>query len=269
MKIALVNLCEIEDFSKTNDSRDSFEFLRENNIDFVDYVSGRESPDDLLGGFHEALGNDKVGLIWFIQGGNKLIRFLDKINWELVKQSNKEYLGLSDFTHFAFRAVQLGKICYYGQGLKKIKIYLPTPEERLFVVSFLKQKKLPRYNTELLYGNGNLDLKKKKIIGGHSFISAIMLPNTAIDLTNRFLFFEHHYLPSETPDDAKYFLDAVKLYLYRHKPQGFILGHSMLFNKDNGLVDTQTINKHLLGSLTDFGLPIYYIDHFKTIIKFS
>ena len=105
MKIALVNLCRIQDFSKTKYYESSLEFLKENDIEFVDYFSGRETPSDLLKGFHEALKNKDIELVWFIQGGSDLIKFLDKIDWDLVKQSNKEYLGLSDFTHFAFKAV--------------------------------------------------------------------------------------------------------------------------------------------------------------------
>ena len=117
MKVALVNLCKIEDFSKTGDWRSSLAFLKENNIDYVDYFSGKETPTDLLNGFYEALANKEVELIWFIQGGNDLITFLDKIDWKLVKKSNKEYLGLSDFTHFVFKAMESGKTCYYGPGL--------------------------------------------------------------------------------------------------------------------------------------------------------
>lgn len=269
MKIAIVNLCKIEDFSKTEYYQDSLGFLKENDIDFVDYVSGRENASDLLNGFHEALGNDEVELIWFIQGGNDLIKLLNKINWETVGQSNKEYMGLSDFTHFAFKAIKLGKICYYGQGLKQIKSYFPTPEEKRFVVDFLKQRQLPKYNAQLLYGSGNLDLENKKIIGGHSSISAIMLPNTTIDLTNRFLFFEHHYVAGEELSDARYFLDAVKLYLLRNKARGFILGHSLVPNKDGAPLDIKLINEYFLENLIDLNLPIYYIDHFKTILKFS
>lgn len=269
MKIALVNLCKIQDFSKTKYFQDSFEFLKENGIDFIDYISGRETETDLLNGFHEAVNNSEVELVWFIQGGNDMVKFLDKIDWELIKITNKEYFGLSDFTHFAFKAVALNRVCHYGPGLKQIKSYLPTIEERQFVVDFLKNKQTPPYFTQLLSGNGDINLENEKIIGGHSFVSAIMLPITNIDLGNRFLFFEHHYIPGEGLADAAYFLDAVKLYTSHNKPLGIVLGHSLLFDENNNPLDIELINKYLMERLVGMDLPVYYVDHFKTIIKLS
>jgi len=268
MKIALVNLCKIEDFSKTKYYQKSLEFLQENNIDFVDYFSGRETAPELLSGFHDALRDDTIELVWFIQGGSELINFLEKIDWKLVERSNKEYLGLSDFTHFVFRAIKLGKTCYYGQGLQNIKDYLPDPENRKFIVDFLNEKKLPSYNTKLLHSNELINLENEKIIGGHSFISAIMLPETKIDLSERFLFFEHHYVPGERLQDIKYFLDVIKFNVHNNMPKGFILGHSMLFDQENQLIESNFINKFFLENLLDLKIPIYYIDHFKTIVKF-
>ena len=269
MKIGLVNLCKIEDFSKKKEYQASLEFLRENNIDFVDYFSGRESLIDLLDGFHEALSNKEVELIWFIQGGNNMIRFLDKIDWELVERSQKEYLGLSDFTHFVFRAVSFNKICYYGPGLKNIKSYFPIAEQNEFIIRFLKYKEIEPYDAELIFGKGILSLENEKIVGGHSFISALMLQNTKIDLSSRLLFFEHHSLLSEGLDGAGYFLNAVKLYILHNKPKSIILGHSIILDKDGTALAVGSINQYFTKNLIDLDLPIYYIDHFKKIIKFS
>ncbi len=269
MKIALVNLSKIEDFAKTEYYQDSLDFLTENQIDFVDCFSGRENLDELLAGFHEALRNNEVELVWFIQGGNTLIKFLNKIDWDLVKQSDKEYLGSSDFTHFVFKAVELGKICYYGPQLKEIKKYFPTPTDRQFVIDFLKRKQLPDLKARLLHGTGNFDLASEKIIGGHSFVSTIMLGNTKIDLENRFLFFEHHYRPGEKLNDVEYFLESIKYQTHQNLPKGFILGHSMLFDKEGKLIDVDLINEQLVKNLVELGRSVYYLDHFKTIIKLS
>jgi muramoyltetrapeptide carboxypeptidase LdcA involved in peptidoglycan recycling len=269
MKIALVNLSKIEDFSETKYFASCLDFLKENNVDFVDYVSGRKTIEELLEGFHNALKNEEVELVWFVQGGNKLVRFLDKIDWNLVSKTNKEYLGTSDFTHFVFKAVELGKTCYYGPVLKNIKDYFPNHEEQKFIVDFINNKKLNIYSSELIQGKADYDLENSKIIGGHSFISAIMLPTTKIDLKNRFLFFEHHYISGESFDDLEYFMNAVNLYLLNNKPRGIILGHSFLFDENKNPVNIRIINKQLAENIKDFDVPIYYIDHLKTIIKFS
>jgi muramoyltetrapeptide carboxypeptidase LdcA involved in peptidoglycan recycling len=269
MKIGLVNLCKIEDFSKSKYYPKSLEFLKENEIDYIDYFSGRETSADLLSSFHAAVSNDQVELIWFVQGGNSLINFLDKIDWDLIKQSDKKFLGLSDFTHFAFKAVALGRICYYGSGLKQVKSYLPSVEQRQFLVDFLKKNQQPKYRAELLMGNGDANLENKKIIGGQSFISSIMLPHTNIALDERLLFFEHHYIPGEELTDANYFLSALQYLTANNKPLGIILGHSLLFGKDNNPLAIKDINAYFTQTLKDLGLPVYYINHFQTIIKLS
>ncbi len=269
MKIALVNLCNIEDFSKTDDYSSSLAFLKENAIDYVDYASGREILGDLLDGFHLALKDKDVELVWFVQGGNSLIRFLDKIDWDLVRQSNKEYYGLSDFTHFALKAVSLGKVCYYGQGLKHVKDFFPTPNSHKFIADFLKKKKLGQPAVKSLIGGAITDFDKIKIAGGHSFISAVMLPNLNLDLNGRYLFFEHHYVHGEDLDDAAYFLNAIKLYMRNHIPKGIILGHSLMYDNNGKSIEINEINKYFVNELTDLELPIYYVDHFNSIIRFS
>jgi len=268
MKIALVNLSKIQDFSKTPYYQASLEFLEENNIDYVDYFSGRENFEDLLNGFHEALGDDSVDLVWFIQGGSELIQFLNKIDWDLVRHSHKSFLGQSDFTHFAFRAIPLGVTCYYGPGLKQIKDYFPTAEQRQFVLDFLQNRKLQNYNGQILRGTTSLTLEDERIIGGHSFISAIMLAGAKIDMSNRVLFFEHHYIPGEEPKDVGYFLEAIKLNL-ASRPKAIILGHSVLFDKDKNMIDVAVINKYLLEQHIDLDIPVFYVDHFQKILKLS
>jgi muramoyltetrapeptide carboxypeptidase LdcA involved in peptidoglycan recycling len=269
MKIALVNLCKIEDFAQTKYYQSAMDFLAENNIDYVDYMSGRATAQELLDGFHAALRDTTVDLVWFIQGGNTLITFLDNIDWELVKSSSKEYLGLSDFTHFSLHANKLGQTCYYGQGLKRIKDYLPTAADRQFLVDFLKHKTLPPIEAKLLSNQGSANLASEHIVGGHSFISAIMLPHVQLDLSNTYVFFEHHYVPGENIGDVNYFAEAVKLYLETNKPKGIILGHSLLFDENQQLIDQLLINQDLAVAFASLGVPVYSIDHFRTIVPLS
>lgn len=268
MKIALVNLSKIEDFSKTKHYAASLEFLKENNIEFLDFFSNRNSLEELLSGFHEALKSD-AELVWFIQGGNTLIKFLDRIDWELVKKSKKEYLGTSDFTHLVFKMVPLGKTCFYGPGLKDVKKYFPSDADRKFLVDFLKNKTIPQYESNLLKGKNTVNINKETIVGGHSFISALMLPIVQMDLTNRSLFFEHHYISGEELADVGYFLEAVKFYIKYHKPNSVILGRSLLLDSEGHSVDFNSVNKYLADILADLDIPVYQVDHFKTIIKFS
>lgn len=113
MKVALVNLCKTEDFTKHKSYNDSISFLNENNIEFLDFASGIETVDEMVESFHKALNSD-ANLIWVIRGGNKCIQTLNKIDWNKVVNSKKVFYGLSDFTHFSTMVVSKGVTCYYG-----------------------------------------------------------------------------------------------------------------------------------------------------------
>jgi muramoyltetrapeptide carboxypeptidase LdcA involved in peptidoglycan recycling len=268
MKIALVNFARYEKFNSTASFKKDLEFLKENNIDYIDYCFNSNKREDLLTGFSKALANPEIDLIWFVCGGNKTIKFLDDIDWETVNKANKIYAGASDFTHFSFKAVKNGQTCYYGTSLQEIKKYHPSAKSRKYLVDFLRTGKIEKYDHINLYKNIK-DLNEEKIIGGHSFLTTFMLNQTKIDLKNRFLFIEHHYIPGEDLEDLEYFIDQLKIVIKGNLPKGFILGHSMLFTKNKKFVNINIINKKLVECLKEYSLPIAYIDHFKQIVKFS
>ena len=87
MKIALVNLCAADDFAQQFDYQDSMDFLREEQIEYLDFASGVTTLDQRVGKFNLALESD-AELIWVIRGGYVCLETLDKINWEKVV-SNK------------------------------------------------------------------------------------------------------------------------------------------------------------------------------------
>lgn len=268
MKIALVNLAKFEKFKDTPTFNDDIKFLNDNQFEYVDYCSDSSDYNSLLHGFNQALDDSEVDLIWFVCGGEKTIKFLTDINWEKVEQTNKIYLGASDFTHFAFKAIEHGQTCYYGAGLKKINIYHPTNNEKRHIIHLLKYRDNNDYQVEYL-NNKKVQLKDERIIGGHLFISTFMMNQINIPLKDRFLFLEHHYVPGETLTELEYFIDQLKLVIDNNLPKGFILGHTELYDKDNNEIDVKIINQKITELLNIYNLPILYIDHFQQIIKFS
>lgn len=268
MKIALVNFAEYEKFNGTDSFKKDLEFLVENKIDYVDYCFNYDKKADLLAGFRKALANPEIDLIWFVCGGNKMIKFLDDIDLEAVKKAGKIYAGVSDFTHFSFKAVENGQVCYYGTSLQSIKEYHPTAPSREYLVKFLQTGEVEKYRHQNLFKTvSNLD--KEKIVGGHTFLTTFMLGETKINLRDRFLFVEHHYIPGESLEDLEYFMDQLKRVIKGNLPKGFILGHSMLFGKKGKIMNVATINKKMVEWLKEYDLPITYIDHFKQIVRFS
>ncbi len=269
MKIALVNLTKIADYATESSYQADMDFLNENNISYVDYCSGRSDFENLLKGFHDALENPEVDIIWFVQGGTSLIKFIPSINWSLVEKTKKKYLGISDFTHFSSKAIDLGSECYYGGSLAKITKYWKTKEDRQHIVDFIKSGMCNMRAQQIFPSTKESDFLGESILGGHMIISTFMMSQSQPKLNNSFLFLEHHYIPGESLLDLEFWLDQVKYLIKDNQPKGFILGHSILFDKQNNILDFNELNRFLTEKLKIFNKPIYQIDHFKNLVKLS
>lgn len=270
MKVALVNLCKTEDFTKHKSYSDSISFLNENNIEFLDFASGLETIDEMVESFHKALDSD-ADLIWVIRGGNKCIQTLNKIDWNKVVDSKKVFYGLSDFTHFSTMAVSKGVTCYYGQGLTNIKSYFPNPSERQFIANFLASGTPVSENaTTLVNSKSDLNILDEKVIGGHLLIFTLMQSQLKVDLKDRFVFIEYHTgAIGEDLDDLGYYLDQLLYVLKDNLPKGFVLGRTEMRNFDNSQIAIDEINRYSAEKLATTGLPVYYLDHFKNTVTFK
>lgn len=269
MRIALVNLCRLSDFATNPTYADDINFLQENDISYTDYCSGRATISDQLDGFHQAISDPTIDLVFFVQGGSVLIKFLPLIDWDLVQKSNKKYAGLSDFTHFAFKSVSLGCECYYGIALRDVHKYWPTQNDQAPIIELLKNNS-GHFNQALsMTDNSAQDLSNEKVIGGHIIISTFMLSQLQISLADTYLFLEYHNIPGESFYELEFWLDQLKYVIKNNQPKGFILGHSLLYEKDGTVIDYKDINIFLTEKLSELEKPIYQVDHFKNIIKLS
>lgn len=265
MKIALVNLCKIEDVSLNPSFKNDLAFLSENKIEYVDYVSRKKTATELLDGFHDALKDNSVEVVWFTQGGSTLINFIDLIDWELVVSSGKKFVGLSDFTHFSAIAVSKGVQCYYGLALKNIKKYY-SGEKILHVSNFLKS--ISKQGISLT-DNNYYSVADTKITGGHLTSFIFMVDRYNINLKEKALFIEHHYIPGETFDDLAYYIDQLILIIKENPPKSIILGHTILFNDLGQEVDYRDVNKFISERISKLNLPITEVDHFVKPIIFG
>ncbi len=269
MKVALVNLCKIEDFAIHKSYNSSISFLKENGIDYADFATGASRMERMVECFSKALDSD-AELLWFIRGGNKSIQALDKIHWDKVISSDKKFYGLSDFTHFSTMAVSRGTTCYYGQGLTNITDYFPTEADREFITRFL-QTGLPvcAKAKALTDGVEDLDVSNMNIVGGHLFIFTLMQGQLHISLKDRYLFIEYHNgVLGEKLDDLAYYIDQLLYILKDNLPKGFILGKTELRNEDGSQVDLDQVNQYCVEKLNKYNLPIYFLDHYKNTITF-
>lgn len=261
--IGVVHIATMEDVSLSETFAADMQILRDDGYALHDYVTGRSTMQALIAGLHEALLNQVLDAIWFYKGGAGTITTLDHINWELVHNFSGPFLGFSDFTHFALRACLLGKTCFYGKSIRKMSLYFPDPAQRQDLRAALVGTSLPA-PVHRLHGTEDFD-PSIPVIGGHSQISLLMCLEETIDLTDHYLFIEHHYTPDEGWDELFYWFHHIARLCRSNRPAGIILGHSQFYEGEN-LVDWEEINKKLVPVLATLDLPIFAWDQVQTVI---
>ena len=270
MKIALTNLCKMEDFAKFSSLDESMSFLKENGIEYLDFASGADDIEGMVDLFHQALASD-ADLVWVIRGGVSCVQTLDKLNWEEIVASNKCFYGLSDFTHFSTMAVSKGVTCYYGQGLTYIKKFFPEVRDRQFIVDLLKTGvPVSEPAKALAFTTQDLDVSNERIIGGHLLIFTLMQALLQADLKDRYLFIEYHTGGvGESLQDLGYYLDQLLYVVRDNMPKGFVLGRTMMQNLDGSEISLDEINRYCVEKLSSSQLPVYFLNHFENTVTFS
>lgn len=271
IKVGLVNLSKLEKFRENPSFQNDVRFLTENDIDFIDYCLDYDKPEDLLRGFHEALKNPEIDLIFFVRGGEKIIRLINDIDWSLVKRANKKYIGFSDPTNFFFFATRYGQTCYYGTNL----LYLYnrfnsgkfTEVDRKALVNFFKTGEEVPYNCKALFKEP-VDLTQEKIIGGHIEVTTFMLQLfSELKFSDNYLLLEYHLNEASSLFELELFIDQLKYIIRYNLPKGFVICWNQIFNPDDSLMDTDKVNQCFVDNLKEFGLPIMYVDHIVSPIK--
>lgn len=279
MKIALVNLCSIEDIAKWKTYSEDINFLKNNNIDYIDYASGRSTKEELFSGFLEAVNDKDVSVVWFACGGTTLVQYLHLFDWDKIRESKKVFVGSSDFTHFSIIANSYSIPCFYGLTLKRIsKFYSHDEQEE--ISNFLKEIS----TTSITDSSNDIDTNnqqekiqklprtfsdnKSAITGGCLLPILFLLRDYNISFANKSLFIEHHYAEGESYDDLEYMIRQLCISLNNNIPLSLILGHSMFYNKEGGEIEYSEVNKFISKITTEYfpELEISEVDHFKKCI---
>lgn len=267
MKVAIVNLARFKKISESKTINKDLEYLNRWNIQYADYCFNEDKKERLVELFNKALVDNNIDIIWFAAGGVKTLNCIDFIDWESIKTQNKIFLWESDLTHLAIPLVSMGKTFYYWPSLN-LSRQNPNFEDVQYVMDFLKTGKIKKYKyNNLLWQIEVLD--ESKIVWWHLILTSFMLWRHPIDLSNRYLFIEHHYIPGETTEELWYWLEQLKYTIKNNLPRGFVIWKTILTSADGGIIDIETINDCMVLALKEFNLPIVYLDHSKQIIKFS
>ena len=266
-KVAVVNLSQMVDVGAMPEFGQGIAVLREYGLEVADYATGRAEPLAMVDGLHAAVYDSEVGFVLTYSGGSAAIRCLDFIDWGSVGACGKVFAGLSDFTHFVWKALEAGATCAYGLSLTDFAKFRTTEEAQRPAISLLRSGEIEPVAPSLISGEDVIrDWAAARIVGGHSFITLLMAAEIHIDMDNRVLMLEHHYHGAESLDDVRYWSSALTRTFDKRRPLAVLLGHSMVSGEDGNLLPAEAANEAFCEGLAPLGLPVYYVDHFKSIV---
>lgn len=153
------------------------------------YLAG--SDNDRLSDLHEAFEDSSVDAILCVRGGYGTARIVDKIDYTLIKNNPKIFIGYSDITALlnAIRQ-ETSLVCFHGVlGTSSFTDYTKSQFFNIFT------KNLPNNEIQTQDKNQISIIKAGKasgeLVGGNlAIVNSLLGTNYEIDFTNKIAFFE-------------------------------------------------------------------------------
>jgi muramoyltetrapeptide carboxypeptidase len=247
--------------------------MRDDIFEIEGYLAGTDErrADELM----EAFKDDEVDAVLCVRGGYGVMRMLDRLDFDEIRENPKPLLGFSDITslHAALQAkAQL--VSFHGPGPASGlgSEEGPTDFTAKYVIRALEATDEPGYAIEVpaavskvaSYGNGRAT---GRLVGGNlSLISAIEGTPYAIDCEDAILLIED---VNEAPYRIDRMLAQLKLAGKLEQIRGAVLGQfTTEFVREDKLTDDERFDTNgvLAQYFKDAGIPVlvnYPIGHHK------
>ena len=202
--------------------------------------------------FNDMVIDKTVKMIIFSKGGNNIIDILDNLDYELIKNNPKIYIGLSDLTIILNAIYKKTNLITFHHLIFK-GILKNDFNKKAFIDMFFNHNKEIYFskNVEVI----NKGLAKGTLIGGN-LISFSKILNTGYmpDLNNSILFFEE--CDGVSKDDVENILIKFKQNHVFDLCNGVILGNYSIDNNYFKNVFKKYVDKPMI-KCEDFGHYIY------------
>jgi len=223
------------------------------------YLAGNDN--ERLQDLHSMFSNKKVKAIFCLRGGYGAFRLLDKINYKLIKQNPKIFVGYSEIT-------SLQNAIFSRTGLITFAGPMPAVDfvgevsnftEEFFWHVISSNKKLGKLN----YPETCIPLCLKKgiatgqIIGGNLAVLAALLGTKFFpDMKNKILIIEDI---NESPYKIDRLLNQLRLNNVFKKLNGLILGRFVDCYEDDANKKTLTLGEVIDDYLSPLKIPSIYV----------
>lgn len=223
------------------------------------YLAG---DDDLrLNDFHSMFANKEVKAIICLRGGYGAIRFIDKINFKLIRSNPKIFVGFSDITTLQLAILEKAKLITFAGPM--ISTYFGLDENENFIeeqfwdmiTSNKKKRRVVNPNSEK-YFVLNKGRAEGRLIGGN-LTSLIALSGSGFLPS-----FDNSILLLEEISEPPYKIDRMFNMLRRQniikKAKGIILGRFIDCYEQDSDKKTLTLNEVILDYFANIRKPVIY-----------
>lgn len=242
MRIEVVNLCRSEFDSNDVYFQQSIQALTDQGFE-LEVLPSFSSPESRAHQFEELASKKDIDFIWTARGGIETAYLLPHVDFNRISVENT-FIGSSDFTHLAIPILSRGATVLYGSGIRDLSKNLTTDE----IATLTQQLKQGVDNSGLpinLVNNKSVDTDH--LVGGTLQI-LFNLMNTAYapELNGKNVFVEHHYIPGEGHDEAKYWLNLIKLKPSELQGKSYQMPNEWI-TEANNMEKSQEYNLKMLG----------------------
>lgn len=214
-----------------------------------------------LNDFHSMFANKNVKAIICLRGGYGSIRFIDKINFKLIRSNPKIFVGFSDITTLQLAIFEKAKLITFAGPM--ISTYFGLDENENFIeeqfwdmiTSNKKKRRVVNPNSEK-YFVLNKGRAEGRLIGGN-LTSLIALSGSGFLPS-----FDNSILLLEEISEPPYKIDRMFNMLRRQniikKAKGIILGRFIDCYEQDSDKKTLTLNEVILDYFANIRKPVIY-----------
>lgn len=235
------------------------------------YLAGTD--EERVNDIHEMFKDKSVKAIFCLRGGYGAFRLLDKIDYRLIKNNPKIFVGYSEITSLQMAFLEKAGLMTFAGPMVTVDFYdeVSPYTSELFWATITSNKKLGKIkypeNQKLPYlRKGSVS---GRIIGGNLAVFAALLgTNYSPNLTGKILMIEDI---GELPYRVDRMLNQLRLAGVFKKVKGIILGRFVDCNEHDPNKKTLTLGEvidHYIGSLkipSIYTFPHGHIKDFVTI----
>ena len=233
------------------------------------YLAGTD--EERVEDIHQMFGDKKVKAIFCLRGGYGAFRLLDKIDYKLIRNNPKIFIGFSEITALQMAFLnKVGLITFAGPMVipnfsKDISNYteenfwrIISSSRKIGKVKLDEMKNLPK---------PSLGMASGRIVGGNLAVFVSLLGTKYLpDLDGKILFLEDI---SEPPYKIDRMLNQMRLNNVFNKVKGMILGSFIDCSEPDSEKRYLTLEEVFQDYFASIGLPIVYnfpFGHIKDLI---